>query len=632
MTSSWLRIRSRAAAILVAALVLVLFGASPAWAHSGLERSDPPNGGVISVGRSTLTLWFTEAIAADASAFELRTADGVRVAVTASVSGADDGGIVRIHTQPLEKATYLLDWKVLATDDGHTSNGSVYFGVGTRPTGVAAAAGVLPDTPGLLIRWIDLSAIILCIGAIAVSGRVLGSTGSTGSSGSTGETGLAPRRRAWFIGALAAGVAVVTGALTPFLLTQPGGGSLGDWFDATWATLTGTPWGYLWSGREIALVIAAGTLYRAAHSPRAGGQLRVAVVALVAVVGLESWAGHASTLPRGSALAVLAAASHLVAAGIWAGGLAVLALCLIPLLRRHREARKTILASAWRSFSPMAAIATVVLVATGLYEAGLHVPDLSFVASTVYGTVVAGKLVLVAVALVLGGINTLLVNPRLAARVGRILGRPGGWAPVPVRRFALVVGAEVLILVLAVGAAGLLTSIPTAREIASATKETTLHTATVDGLFVTLEHVAAGPDRSRLIVRARSIVKLEAEPVSDITVTLAGPTGTTGDVILERIEPGRFEAETAQPTPGDWSATVALDRDGLPTAVTRVDWTVAEASPADARPLEVVTSVLAILLLGAMLGAVFFARRRGPAAAALPLHPVRVSENSGSQR
>ncbi|TFB86229.1 hypothetical protein E3O44_12280 [Cryobacterium algoricola] len=623
MTRSWPRIRSRVAAILLAAVVLVLFGASPAWAHSGLERSDPPNGGVISVGRTTLTLWFTEAISEDASTFELRTADGERVAASASVSEADDGGIVRIQTQPLAKATYLLDWKVLATDDGHTSNGTMYFGVGTRPAGVASAADGLPDLPGLLIRWIDLSAIILCIGAFAVSGRVLGSTD---------ETGMAPRRRARFIGALAAGVAVVTGALTPFLLTQPGGGSLGDWFDATWATLTGTPWGYLWSGREIALVITAVALYRAARSPRAGGQLRSAVIALVAVVGLESWAGHASTLPRGSVLAVLAAASHLVAAGVWAGGLAVLALCLSPLLHRNRETRRSILASAWRAFSPMAAIATVVLVATGLYEAGLHVPDLSFVASTVYGAVVAGKLVLVVVALVLGGINTLLVNPRLAARVGRILGRSGGWAPVPPRRFAVIVGAEVLVLVLAVGAAGLLTSVPTAREVASATKETTLHTATVDGLFVTLEQVAAGPDRSRLIVRSRSIVKLEAEPVSDVTVTLAGPTGTTGGVVLERIEPGRFEAETAQPASGDWSATVALDRDGFPTAVTRVDWTVAVAGPADVRPLEMVTSVLAVLLLGALLGAVYFVRRRRPAAVAVSLHPVRASENSGSKR
>ncbi|MBC7442049.1 MAG: copper resistance protein CopC [Ramlibacter sp.] len=610
-------------AILLAAVVLVLFGASPAWAHSGLERSDPPNGGVISVGRSSLTLWFTEAIAADASTIELHTSDGVRIVVTASVSETDDGGIVRIETQPLEKATYLLDWKVLATDDGHTSTGSVYFGVGTRPEVVASAAEGLPDLPGLLIRWIYLSAIIVGIGVIAVSGRVFGSMG---------KTGTAPRRRAHLIGALAAGVAVVTGVLTPFLLTQPGGGSLGDWFDAAWATLTGTPWGYLWLGREIALVIAAGALYRAARSSPAGGQMRVAVIALAAVVGLESWAGHASTVPRGSAWAVLASASHLVAAGVWAGGLFVLALCLFPLLRRNRDTRGPILASAWRAFSPRAAIATVVLVATGLYEAGLHVPDLSFVASTVYGAAVAGKLVLVAVALVLAGINTLLVNPSLAARVGRLLGRSGGWAPVPPRRFATVVSAEVLILVLAVGAAGLLTSVPTAREIASATKQTTLHTATVDGLFVTLEHVAAGPDRSRLIVRARSIVKLEAEPVSGVTVTLTGPTGTTDDVILERIEPGRFETETAEPTPGDWNATVALGRYGLPTAVTQVGWTASAASPADARPLEVVTSVLAVLLLAALLGVLVFARRGDPAVGRTALRPILVRAKSGSQR
>jgi len=624
VTRFWLRVRSRVTAVLLAAVVLVLFGASPAWAHSGLERSDPPNGGVISVGRSALTLWFTEAIAANASTFELHTSDGVRIVVTASVSETDEGGIVRIETQPLEKATYLLDWKVLATDDGHTATGSVYFGVGTRPAVVASAAGGLPDLPGLLIRWIDLSAIILCIGAIAVSGRVLGSLG---------ETGTAPRRRALRIGTLAAGIAVVTGALTPFLLTQPGGGSLGDWFDATGATLTGTPWGYLWLGREVALVIAAGALYRAAHSSRAVGRMLVAVVALAAAVGLESWAGHASTLPRESALAVLASASHLVAAGVWAGGLATLAVCLIPVLRRTRDARGPILASAWRAFSPMAAIATVVLVATGLYEAGLHVPDLSFVASTVYGGAVAGKLVLVAVALVLAGINTLLVNPSLAARAARILGRSAGWAPVPPRRFATVVGAEVLILVLAVGAAGLLTSVPTAREIASATKQTTLHTATVDGLFVTFEHVAVGPDRSRLIVRARSIVKLEAEPVSAATVTLSGPAGTTDDVILTRIEPGRFEAETAQPTPGDWTATVALDRDGLPTSVTQLGWVVSAQGPADAGPLEMVTSVLAVLLLVALLGVVVLARRnRGPSAGAVSLRPVLVSEKSGSLR
>ncbi|TFC02003.1 hypothetical protein E3O32_12275 [Cryobacterium mannosilyticum] len=601
MTRGWLRVGSRVTAILLAAFVVLLFGASPAWAHGGLERSDPPNGGVVAIGRSALTLWFTEPIAESASTFELQTSNGVRVDVTASVSDTDGGGIVRIGTQPLAKATYLLNWKVFSTEDGHSTSGSLLFGAGTRPGAVASAAADAPDPPGLILRWLDLSAIMLAIGALAVSGRVFDSMG---------EIGNTLRRRALVIGALAVCVAVVTGAITPFLLTQRGGSSLGLWFDATWATLTGTPWGHLWLAREIAIVIAAAALVRATRPGGAGGRVQIAAVALAAVVCLEAWAGHASTLPSRSALAALASASHLVAAGVWAGGLTVLAICLIPVMRHHPDLRGRILASAWRAFSPMAAIATVVLLATGLYEAGRHIPDLRSVASTVYGGAVAGKVALIAVALTLAVINTLLVNPRLAARVGRFLGRPVGWPPVSLRRFTIVVATEILVLVIAVGAASVLTSVPTAREIATATRQTVLHTATVDGLFVTFEQLPAGPDQSRLIVRARSIVKLEQAPVNGVSVTLAAPSGTTTDVLLKGIEPGRYEAEIARPATGAWKATVALQRDGLPAAVTQVGWTVSAASSDGARPLEIVTSGLAVLLLAAMLGTVGLTLRR----------------------
>lgn len=598
---SRLRLGSRVTAILIPCFVVLLLGASPAWAHGGLERSDPPNGGVVAIGRSALTLWLAEAIADGASTFDLRTSDGVKIAVTASVSETDGGGMVRIRTQPLAKATYLLDWSVLSAEDGHSSNGSVLFGAGTRPDVVASAVGGIPGAPGLLFRWIDLSAIMLAIGAVAVSGRVFGSMG---------EMGHAPRRRARFIGALAAGVAVVSGAITPFLLTQGAGSSLGPWFDAAWAALAGTAWGHLWLGREIALVIAAGALYRSARSNGPARRVQVAGVALAAVVCLESWAGHASTLPSRSELAAFASASHLVAGGVWAGGLVILAICLIPVMRRHPDIRGPVLSSAWRAFSPMAAIATVVLLATGLYEAGRHIPDLRAMTQTVYGGAVAGKLALVAVALVLAGINTLLVHPRLAASVGRILRRPAGWAPLPLRRFTAVVAAEVLVLIVAVGAASLLTSVPTAREIAAATRPTALRTATVDGLFVSFEELPAGPDQSRLIVRARSIVKLEQAPISGVSVTLAGPTGSATGIPLERIEPGRYEAETAKPAPGAWEASVTLHRHGLPAAVTHVEWTVPAESSEGAGPLEVVTSGLAVLLLAAMLGAVGFTRRR----------------------
>ncbi|MBC7441165.1 MAG: copper resistance protein CopC [Ramlibacter sp.] len=611
MNRVWLRRASGLTAILMAVFVLVLFGATPAWAHSELERSDPPNEGVIAVGRSTFTLWFTEAVSAQASSFELHTSDGARVATEVSVSQADDKGIVRISTRPLAKATYALDWKVFAVDDGHTTQGSVVFGVGTRPAVIAPSAGGIFDPSGLLLRWIDLSAIMLAIGAVVVSGRVFGSMG---------EMGVSPRRRSLLVGALALGVAVVSGAVAPFLLTQRGGSSLGEWFGTTWATLTGIEWGHLWLAREIALAIAAGTVYWATRTSRAEGRLMIAALALAPVVGLEAWAGHASSLPSGSALAVVASASHLVAAGVWAGGLAILAFCLIPMMRIHPDARARILGSAWRSFGPMAAIATAVLVATGIYEAGLHIPDLSFVAATVYGGAVAAKLVLVIVALALAAINTMLVNPPLAARVGRVLRRQGGWVPLSRRRFVTVVAAEVFVLAVAVGAAGVLTSVPTAREIAIATRQTELHTATVDGLFVTLEEVAAGQGQSRLIVRSRSIVKLEEAPVSAVSVALAGPTGTR-EVQFDRIEPGRYEAETVKPGPGAWIASVSLERDGLPTAVTRLRLTVPAENAETVRPLQLVTSALAVLLLAVALGALLTARRRPePAVEPASLH------------
>jgi copper transport protein len=277
-------------------------------------------------------------------------------------------------------------------------------------------------------------------------------------------------------------------------------------------------------------------------------------------------------------------------------------------------ARARILGSAWRSFGPMAAIATAVLVATGIYEAGLHIPDLSFVAATVYGGAVAAKLVLVIVALALAAINTLLVNPYLAARVGRVLRRPAGWVPLPRRRFVTVVAAEVLVLAVAVGTAGVLTSVPTAREIATATRQTELHTTTVDGLFVTLEQVAAGPGQSRLIVRSRSIVKLEDAPVTAVSVALTGPTGTR-EVLFDRIEPGRYEAETEKPAPGAWTASVSLERDGLPTALTKLRMTIPAEGTESARPLQLVTSALAVLLLAVALGALLTARRRHEPAA-----------------
>ncbi|MCV2396541.1 copper resistance protein CopC, partial [Actinotalea sp. M2MS4P-6] len=68
--------RARRAAVALAAAAALLGGATPALAHSELEHSDPPDGGMVAVGRTSLSLWFTEAVISDATTVERRPAGG----------------------------------------------------------------------------------------------------------------------------------------------------------------------------------------------------------------------------------------------------------------------------------------------------------------------------------------------------------------------------------------------------------------------------------------------------------------------------------------------------------------------------------------------------------------------------
>ncbi len=631
MTVTIRRVVARVTAVTIAATVVALLAATPASAHSDLERSDPPHGGMVPEGRTTISLWFTEPVRLEASMFELYSLGDQQVTVITSASdaagqgfvgngdpvaitvtsSASDEGFVEITFAPLPEAIYQLDYTALSAVDGHPARGVLVFGAGVRPQVLPAGEEELPTASEYTLRMIELSAVILAIGAMAVAGRVLGSMGLSGG---------AARRRALFIGALAAVVALIVGAMTPFAREPHAGASFGAWFDATSATLTSTSWGRLWLVREAGLVVVAAALWwRVIRRDGGSRAARIGVVAMSAVVWFGAWAGHAAVLPRSPSIAAMASALHLGAAGVWAGGLAVLVACLLPAMRRDPDARGPIVASAWRAFSPMAAVATIVLVATGLYETGRHIPEVGAVTSTVYGEVVGLKLGLIVAALIVAGFNTLLVNPQLAAPIGRMLGRPLGWSPVSLRRFTTLVGAEVALLIVAVAGAALLTSVVTPRELERSAQETAPRSVNVGGLFMTFEEVPLGDGESRLIVRTRSVVKPEPAPISGVDVQLAHATGSLSDVPLNTIEEGRYEAGIDRLTPGAWQVTVAVHRSGLPDLVTQVDWEVAADAPAGARPLEVATSGIAALLLIALGATVALVRRRtGPPADAAP--------------
>jgi copper transport protein len=577
--------------VLAAAFMAVLTVAAPAVAHSELVRSDPPDGGKVAVGRSELSLWYAQAIDPRASRFLLHTVDGEPVDVV--VSTAEDG-FLRLEVPALQHGSYVLDWHVSSREDGHVTSGSLLFGVGVRPDAVSPVVSPLPGWPTLLVRWLDLGALLVALGAVAMSGRVLARSAA-----------IVPgaRARAVALGAVAAGVGLAASVVTPFLRNP----------DAVRASLTDTPWGRLWLLQVFAFAVAAVVLGLLAVRRTGSWQRPVAAIALVVVAAADAKAGHSSELPHDSATAVAATTVHVVASGIWAGGLGVLVLCLVPVMRRDPAARRALLGGSWRAFSPLAAVSSVLLLASGLYLAGRQVPDLHAVSTTLYGAAVAGKTLAVVVVLAVAASTTLLVNPRLSAAVARRAGRPRGWLPVPHGRFARLVDAELAVLAVAVVLAAVLTSVPTARDRALASGVAAPQTATVDGLFLTFEGVPAGAGESRIIVRVSPVTRPQPGPVTGSDVLLVAPDQTSTSVVLHRIEEGRFEGTAPTPSPGAWKAWVAVQRPSAPDAIAEVGWTVAAEQAAT--PLERVTTTAAWLIVAGLaglgLGLVLRRRRAG---------------------
>ncbi len=603
----------RGAAVLLVALLLALLVPSAAQAHSELQRSDPLDGAVVPVGRTTLTLWFGEPVAAASSSFVLRTQDGAIVPTTVAGQGATT--VLEIDTDPLERDTYQLDWRVFSLDDGHTTSGTLVFGAGLRPAPPTSRGVQIPPSALVLVRWVDLTALVAAIGALTVGDRVLRTLGDR------------VRRRARTIALLAVLTAWYAGVLTPLVRTFDVTLGLRLWWDQTWLVLVDTPAGRFWLARQVALTVAvAAVLLWRRRLVRPQRSALVALLALTVVAGCEAWAGHAATLTSGATLVGVAATAHLLAAGVWAGGLGVLAWCLLPALRRAQGQRGRLLAPVWRAYSPIAAVSTVVLLATGLIEAGHHLPGLGAATTTVYGAGVAAKVILMVVALGLAAANTAVVHPSLAARAGvrlpyaalrrLTLGSP--------RRFAWTVTAEAAVLGLAVAAAAVVTSTATSREDLDARRPTTVHAERADGLFVTFEEVPGGPAKGRLIVRLRSITRPDPAPVTGVDVDLRGPNGQVL-VPLALTDPDRYEGTTVEPGPGTWTATVQVHRTNAADTVTSSSWTVAPKAADHGGPFEVVTTVLAGLLLSLLAATLLVLRRRRHTG------PMLTAEEPGSE-
>jgi putative copper resistance protein D len=185
-----------------------------------------------------------------------------------------------------------------------------------------------------------------------------------------------------------------------------------------WIVLSRTQFGFVWAMRlGFGIMLAACLLPR-----RKGAAIWPGVwAALLAggYLGLLAFAGHGEEglgLERNVHLA--ADFLHLIAAGLWLGGLVPLALLLTYLRRFREEAWVKAASDAASRFSTLGILAVGILLISGTINASFLIGGIQSLTDTFYGRLLLLKIALFAAMVLLAGINRQYFLPRLCGDAG----------------------------------------------------------------------------------------------------------------------------------------------------------------------------------------------------------------------
>ena len=186
--------------------------------------------------------------------------------------------------------------------------------------------------------------------------------------------------------------------------------------------LIDTRFGRIWLLRMVLLIVLSGLIASASRiRGDHNGVFLVAGFTLSAMLFLAAaLSGHASAA-EGSSLMLQVSADmlHLLACGLWLGGLLPLANLLNASMRKGDAAACAVAAKASQDFSRMALVSVGVLVASGGYNAWVLVGGFVPLLGTAYGKLLLVKIGLLLPLLALGAANLFGLKPKIveAARV-----------------------------------------------------------------------------------------------------------------------------------------------------------------------------------------------------------------------
>jgi copper transport protein len=534
-----------AAVSLLLAVVVVLAGtASPASAHAQLVATDPVAGEVLADAPERVTVTFNERVNALPDAVRVYDGDGSRVDAGA-LDVADGGKALRLELPELGDGGYVVTWRVVSVD-GHPITGGVSWRVGDGP---AVERPVLER----LLSAEDGDAGLHALAAVVrtlLFGSLVVLVGGLFFVHLLWPAGAADRRTRRTLVAAAAVGFVASAVSMGVEAADAAGRGIGQVADLgaaldTWDTSFGKG-----AVARLPLLVALGALAATMHrrSRRAlTWDVTLVGLALAAFASL-SLAGHART-GRWTTLAVPLDVVHQLAGSVWLGGLAVLAVLVLP---RLVDDDGTV-----ERFSRLAMVCVVVVATTGLVQGVRQLRDLDGVRDTDYGRILVIKVVLVVLVVVLGAMSRSVLHARRSAALEGS-GTLDDDVVVLRRRLRRSVGVETVVAIGVLVATSLLVAAnPTAAD------QPTGFTASrvVDGAVV---EVTAAPTRPGPVTFHITASDPAAGLTTEVTATatLSLPErGITGVAVpLHAITRSHWTATAIDvPIAGDWTLRVTVD-------------------------------------------------------------------------
>jgi copper transport protein len=598
------RTGSRMLALWIGAVLAIVAGTGRAEAHAIVVQTDPADGATLSAAPKLIRVWFSEPVVPNLTKLWLvdSTGQSIPVTFTEDLAGAPLGPtqqvVLDVAVPHLAPGAYRLTWQTVSNTDLHATSGALVFGVQATPVMGPAETERAPSPLEVLFHWIDLACLAALTGAVALAAQ----SARLDRRGLPIQTIEQTRRRLLTLAAWACVVGALGGVGR--LVVQRA--DLGD----SWGEIVlATRFGQLWLAHELLLGLAAAGAMVQVRWPR---RVRLAGLGLgvLALAALEILSTHITDLYGFSWLRLAAGCVHLLGAGLWAGGVAALAVSCWPLLRRG-PAERAVAQALLRGFGWLALGSVGVLGVTGLFLSGQLVASVDAWLQTLYGQTLLVKIGLVLATGLVGLLNSAALHETLARAIGGVLRRPLGWAPFGVGRLRQTLMLEV---VLASGVMFLTAVLGAAQPARGPQWDPSTGPNVVPGeisasagdLLVTLSVKPDRPGQNFVAVGVYDTRRPAPAPIDKVLVRFGRPDGGGAllTAVADSLGSGHYQVTGSMiDAAGNWQLEVVVQRPGLSDAHLATGWTVLPpASALTPRPVLVSNTPLAPVMSLTALG------------------------------